>query len=276
MPQMPLPYGTFVSRNDGYITPDVQDKLRRLKVLIAGCGIGSSFAELAVRMGIENLTLADGDTVGETNLNRQFFSAADVGGSKVKALGARLRAINPASAIIEFDRYLDHDNTAPLVAEADLIFDTIDFLDLNAIVGLHDECRRQRKPVITALAVGWGGGCLYFPRGGVYSARRLFGLPEEGPVDHIPYTVAFAAVMQRLAAHLDPTVVEVVKRALTVMEDGRPCPASQVAPGAFTVAALAGSLVHRLMAGLPVHEAPELMIADMPTVLTMPGLSLLD
>jgi molybdopterin/thiamine biosynthesis adenylyltransferase len=276
MTQHPLPYDTLVTRNDGYVTPEAQDRLRRLRVLIAGCGIGSSFAELAVRMGIEHIILADGDTVGETNLNRQFFSVTDVGNSKVKSLAARLRAINPAALITEVDQYLDKDNTAALVSQADLVFDTIDFLDLGAIVGLHDECRRQQKPVITALAVGWGAGCIYFPPGGPHSFRRLFGLPETGPIDHIPYTVAFGGVMQRFAAHLDPTVVAVVARALTVMEDGTPCPASQVAPGAFAVAALAGSMVHRLMSGLPVREAPELLIAQMPETLTAPGLNLLD
>ena len=168
------------------------------------------------------------------------------------------------------------DNTAALVSQADFIFDTIDFLALGAIVGLHDECRRQQKPVITALAIGWGAGVIYFPPGGPHSFRRLFGLPETGPIDHIPYTVAFGGVMQRFADRLDPTVVAVVARALTVMEDGRPCPASQVAPGSFAVAALAGSMVHRLMSGLPVREAPELVIAQMPETLTAPGLNLLD
>jgi molybdopterin-synthase adenylyltransferase len=144
MTVQPLPYATLIARNDGYITAEVQDRLRCLRVLVAGCGIGSSFAELAARMGIEHITLADGDTVGETNLNRQFFSTADVGKSKVKSLAARLRAINPAALVTEFDQYLDRDNTGSLVSEAGLVFDTIDFLDLNAIVRLHDECRRQR------------------------------------------------------------------------------------------------------------------------------------
>jgi molybdopterin/thiamine biosynthesis adenylyltransferase len=270
MTENSLPYETLVTRNDGYITKDVQDRLRRLRLVVAGCGIGSSFAELAVRMGIEQVTLADGDTVSDTNLNRQFFSASDVGKSKVKSLAARLRAINPNADIVEFDRYLDKDNTPALIAKADLVFDTIDFLDLAAIVRLHDECRSQQKPVITALAVGWGAGCIYFPPGGPYSFRR----PEAGPIDHIPYQVAFGGVMQRFAARLDPTVVAVVQRALTVMEDGRPCPASQVAPGAFSVAALAGSMVHRLMAGLPVREAPELVMTQLPDPLIAPGLNL--
>jgi molybdopterin/thiamine biosynthesis adenylyltransferase len=269
-------YETLVARNDGYISSETQQKLRRLRLLVAGCGIGSSFAEMAVRLGMENVILADGDTVSDTNLNRQFFSAADIGQPKVKSLAARLLAINPNARIIEFDQNLDSENTSSLVAKADLVFDTIDFLDLAAIVGLHDECRLQGKPIITAIAVGWGGACIYFPAGGSYSFRRLFGLPETGPIDHIPYPVAFAGVMQRMAAHLDPAVVAVVQKALTVMEDGRPCPASQVAPGAFAVAALAGSVVHRLLAGLPVRPAPELLIADMPTVLTSRGINLLD
>jgi molybdopterin/thiamine biosynthesis adenylyltransferase len=270
-----LKYEALTSRNDGYIEKDVQEKLRRLRVLVAGCGIGSSFAELAVRMGIEHLTLADADTVGPHNLNRQFFSARDIGKSKVKSLAARVRAVNPDAQIAEFDHFLDKDNVGPLVAEADMIFDTIDFLALGAIVALHDECRRQQKPVITAIAVGWGGGCIYFPPGGDCSFRRMCGLPEDGPVDHIPYAAAFGGVMQHLAAHLDPEVVKVVAKALTVMEDGTPCPASQVAPGSFTVAALAGTLVHRILAGRPVRPAPELLIADMPTVLTSRGVNLM-
>ena len=269
-------YDKLVSRNDGYIAPEVQDRLRHLRVLIAGCGIGSSFAELAVRMGIEHLTLADADTVGPHNLNRQFFSAGDIGESKVKSLAARLRAINPNVHVQEFNQFLDKDNVEGLVGGADMIFDTIDFLSLGAIIALHDEARRQQKPIITAIAVGWGGGVIYFPPSGECSFRHMCGLPETGPVDHIPYPVAFGRVMQHLAAHLDPEVVTVVARALTVMEDGTPCPASQVAPGAFAVASLAGTLVHRILAGRPVRTAHELMIVDMPTALTSPGINLLD
>ena len=41
----------------------------------------------------------------------RWCSAADVGKSKVKSLAARLRAINPNAEVVEFDRYLDKDNT---------------------------------------------------------------------------------------------------------------------------------------------------------------------
>ena len=60
------------------------------------------------------------------------------------------------------------------------------------------------------------------------------------------------------------------------MEDGKPCPASQVAPGSFSVAAMAGTMLYRLMAGLPVKPAPHLLVLDMAGALTTGGIDLLE
>jgi len=267
-------YHELTLRNAGYIADGVQETIRATHLLIAGCGIGSSFAESALRLGFENVTLADGDTVSAHNLNRQNFTAEDIGQPKVQALAKRLRAINPAANVRAFDAYLSPANIAGLVTEADLIFDTIDFLDLVAIVGLHDECRRQDKPAITAWGIGWGAVCLYFPVGGTYSFRRLFGLREDGPVENASYVAALTPLVKRLEGRLDPDVIKVSRQALAVMEDGTPCPASQVSPGAFAVGALGGTLAVRIVAGLPVLPAPHLLLADMPTALTTAGIEL--
>jgi hypothetical protein len=66
--------------------------------------------------------------------------------------------------------------------------------------------------------------------------------------------------MSRLAAHLDPQVVEQVSRVLALMKDGRPCPASQVAVGSFAVAAMATSMIHDVLAGKPVPSSPKLVV----------------
>lgn len=269
-----LNYEELTLRNLGYVSADTQRRIRATRLLIAGCGIGSAFAEAAVRIGFARFILADGDRVSAHNLNRQAFTAADVGRPKVRALAERLLAINPGAEVRELDANLDAGNTSGIVADADLIFDTIDFLDLAAIVGLHDECRRQAKPAITALAVGWGAGAVYFPVGGDWTFRRLFGIPDGAAVANASYVDAFAPLLQRLADRLDPQVVAVVSRALTVMADGSPCPASQVAPGAWAVGALATTMVVRILAGLPVTPAPHLLIADMPTALTTAGIDL--
>jgi hypothetical protein len=84
----------------------------------------------------------------------------------------------------------------------------------------------------------------------------------------------FALLVKRLEKRLDPEVIKVVKQALTVMQDGTPCPASQVSLGAFAVGALGGTLAVRIVAGLPVLTAPHLLLADMPTALTTPGIDL--
>ncbi|MGD2083530.1 MAG: ThiF family adenylyltransferase, partial [Chromatiales bacterium] len=120
-----LDYQTLTLRNRGYVTPQVQEKIRSTRLLIAGCGIGSSFAETAVRLGFQHLTLVDGDVVDGHNLNRQDFTAADIGRPKAQALADRLRAINPTLSVQAIPANLDAHNTGEIVADADLVFDTI-------------------------------------------------------------------------------------------------------------------------------------------------------
>lgn len=269
-----LAYADLTLRNSGYVSDETQAKIRGCRLLIAGCGIGSSFAEAAVRLGFENLTLVDGDTVAAHNINRQDFTVEDIGKAKVRSLGKRLRAINPMLNVQEIDGNIDRTNVAEIVAEADMVFDTIDFLDLGAIVALHDECRRQEKPAITAWGIGWGAACIYFPIGGTWSFRRLFGLPEDGAVEDQCYASVFSPLVERLQAYLDPAVVAVTRKALTVMRDGTPCPASQVSPGAFAVGALGCTVAARILAGLAVPPAPRLILVDMPTALISGGIDL--
>ena len=94
-----LRYERLVSRNAGYVSEELQGRIRTSRLLIAGCGIGSTIAEACVRLGFEHLTLIDKDQVEEHNLNRQDFTAADIGTQKVDALARRLLSINPSASI---------------------------------------------------------------------------------------------------------------------------------------------------------------------------------
>lgn len=65
-------------------------------VHIIGCGsVGSTAAELLVRMGLTNFSLYDFDTVEAHNLANQMFTQRDIGLSKVDALERLLIDINP-------------------------------------------------------------------------------------------------------------------------------------------------------------------------------------
>ena len=271
-----MSYKQFTLRNIDYIPDELQNKIRNTTILIAGCGIGSSFAEVVVRLGFENIILADGDIVNDHNLNRQCFASDDIGKLKVKALSERLKAINPSVKVKEISEFISEKNVTEIVKDADIVFDTIDILDLSGIVALHDECHKQKKHIISALAIGWGAGCIYFPPDSKCSFRQIFSLPDEGSVDQYQYAKTFSKVIDRLKGQLDPTVVTAVGKALLIMDDGKPCPASQVSPGAYAVGAFAGTLVVRILSGLPVLHSPNLMTIDMQKSLTSNALNLLD
>ncbi len=269
-----LAYNEFTKRNVGYVPEDLQQKIRHTRILVAGCGIGSFFAEAAVRLGFENLILVDGDTIDFPNLNRQNYTFEDIGQTKVKALGKRLRSINPNAAITEICAYLNKENTRQIVAQADLIFDTADFLDLAGVVGLHDECELQKKPAITALSVGWGAGCMYFPVDGQWSFRDVFRVDKDIPLEEQSYVKVYAPLIERLKGQLDDEVFAVVSKALTFMQDGTPCPASQVSPGTFSVGAMGATLAVRILSGSAIVPAPELLLLDTLGSLTSQGINL--
>lgn len=254
-------YDTFVTRNTGYVEAATQDRIARTRLLIAGCGLGASTAIAAARMGFQHFVLIDGDTVDAHNLNRQFYDFEDIGSPKVAALRKHILRINPEARVEAVQANLDKRNAVALVDQVDIIFDTIDFLDLEAILALHTSAEAQGKPVFTALSIGFGAGVLYFPPNSGASLAQIIehdmaGAASEGEAS---YAAVFGRIMARIGAHLDRQVVEQVARALTIMEDGRPCPASQISVGSFTVAALAVSMMHDLLAGMEVPAAPHMV-----------------
>lgn len=63
---------------------------------IIGCGsVGSTVAELLVRLGITDISLYDFDTVSAHNLANQMFNNDDIGRPKVEAVADILCRINP-------------------------------------------------------------------------------------------------------------------------------------------------------------------------------------
>ena len=254
-------YDTFVTRNNGYVETDTQAKIRAARLLIAGCGLGASTAICAARMGFENFVLIDGDTVDAHNLNRQFYDFDDIGSAKVAALKKHILRINPQASVEAVQANLDQDNALQLVGKVDIIFDTIDFLDLAAILSLHTAAKAQGKPVFTALSIGYGAGVLYFPADSNASLADIIATDvknAQGEGD-ASYAAVFGKIMGRIGAHLDSQVVEQVSKALTIMKDGRPCPASQISIGSFTVAAMAVSMMHDMLAGMDIPRSPNMV-----------------
>jgi molybdopterin/thiamine biosynthesis adenylyltransferase len=268
-------YETFTSRNAGYVSEELQHRIRHARLLIAGCGIGSTIAETCLRLGFQHLTLVDKDRVEPHNLNRQNFTAADVGTQKVDALAKRLLAINPSATVRAVDDWVTPANAAALVEDVDIVVDTIDFLSLEGIVALHDAGLAQRKPIIAPLSAGWGAAAIYFPPGATCSFRTIFGLPATGPVGGMSYVDQFMRLIDRLESELSPDIVLALRKSLTRMDDGTPCPAPHVSVGSSAVGSLAATLAARLLRGDPITAAPRMIFLNLDRYCTTAGIDML-
>ena len=108
-------------RARGGLIGDVADNC----VAIVGCGsLGSSIAELLVRLGLRRAVLIDGDNLLTPNLSRHTLSLPDVGENKAKALAGRLNTTNPFAAVTSIPTNLSQAKPLPTeLKQADIIID---------------------------------------------------------------------------------------------------------------------------------------------------------
>jgi hypothetical protein len=101
------------------------DEVAAKSVAIIGCGsLGSSIAELLVRLGVHKMILIDGDKITAPNLSRHNLLLPDVGINKAVALAQRLNEANPLAKIKSLPANLSEAKQLPTeLAEADLIID---------------------------------------------------------------------------------------------------------------------------------------------------------
>lgn len=269
-------YEVFTLRNKGYISETLQEKIRNTTVLIAGCGMGSTIAEVMLRSGFVNLILADADEVAPHNLNRQCFTEEDIGNLKTTALSKRLKAIYADANIIEFNEFINQKNVQALINKVDIVVDTIDFIDLAGVTSLYDQAHAQAIPVISAINAGFGAVALFYPHHNALTFRQLFGLPNSGSVEGISYSEKYMGIIKKLAKHLNPQVVTEMSKALGFMENGKPCPASQIAPGSFTAGTLAATIAIKYLGNESIVAVPNIILLDLATVIEKSIINLQD
>ncbi len=143
------------TRNRIYISETEQQQIKNSKIFLAGCGIGSVIAECALRMGFEHITIADGDVVELTNLNRQNYIHTDIGLPKTESMKKRLLAINPKATITAHNLYLTERNIEPLLTGHDIAINALDFQS-NAPFVFDELCQQKNIPALHPYNVGWG------------------------------------------------------------------------------------------------------------------------
>lgn len=154
----PLPshdefYRELTTRNTPLVTPEEQERIRTATILVAGCGsIGGAAIEPLIRLGCENLILAEPDGYDIANMNRQAVRLQDVGRNKAVVFAERMREINPYATVEVHEHGITEENVDDVTSRADVILDGVDVTTkppLRHKVHLHEHAREQAKVVVS-------------------------------------------------------------------------------------------------------------------------------
>lgn len=130
--------------------------LQQANVLVVGLGgVGAYAAEMIARAGVGRMTIADADSVSESNINRQLIALhSTIGEQKADLMAARLRDINPEIELTVVNRFIKDDETDSLLDSDrfDYIIDAIDTLSpkLALIKGALD----RNIPLVSSMGAG--------------------------------------------------------------------------------------------------------------------------
>ena len=130
--------------------------LRNANVVVVGLGgVGAYAAEMIARAGVGRMTIADADTVSESNINRQLIALhSTVGRPKAELMAERLRDINPEIELTVVNRYIKDEETYTLLDSAhfDYAVDAID--TLSPKLAFIKGCIDRGIPVVSSMGAG--------------------------------------------------------------------------------------------------------------------------
>jgi adenylyltransferase/sulfurtransferase len=134
-----------------------QEKLKKSRVVIIGCGaLGSFIAEHAARAGVGDILVVDKDVVELHNLQRQhLFCEADVGNPKAATAERILREINTDITITGVVDDVNPANVEQFIKKRDIVLDGTDNLYTRYLV--NDACIHHGVPWIYGACVSVHG-----------------------------------------------------------------------------------------------------------------------
>ncbi|MBR5849947.1 MAG: tRNA threonylcarbamoyladenosine dehydratase [Alistipes sp.] len=146
----------WLERTELLLGSEKLETLRKAHVLVVGLGgVGAYAAEMIARAGVGRMTLADADTVGLTNINRQLIALhSTLGRPKAEVLADRLRDINPEIELTLVNRYIKDEETYTLLdaARYDYVVDCID--TLSPKLALIAATLERKMPLVSSMGAG--------------------------------------------------------------------------------------------------------------------------
>jgi len=160
-----------------------QQRLLAAHALVIGAGgLGSPAGLYLASAGVGTITLADGDAVDLTNLQRQILhTTAAVGRPKAASGRESLAKLNPEVRVVALEERLAPARLDELAAQVDIVLDCSDnFATRHAA---NRSCVRHRKPLVSGAGVRFDGQI------SVFDLRRsdspCYGclFPEDAPAE---------------------------------------------------------------------------------------------
>ncbi|MDD9304546.1 MAG: HesA/MoeB/ThiF family protein [Desulfobacter sp.] len=191
-------------RNFNSLSLADQNRLKTSHVAVIGLGgLGGTVCELLARIGVECLTLVDGDRFNSTNLNRQVLSREDnLGCFKADEAKKRIEKINSSVKIGIHKVFAGPENIQALIRDADLVMDCLDTISDRFVLELA--AQKGKKPLVSgAIAGGTGQVTVIFPQDRGF--ELIYGSPAsidaskkgiETQVGNLSYCACFIASLQ--------------------------------------------------------------------------------
>lgn len=139
------------------IGPEGQQRLLCSAVLLVGLGgLGSAVAPALAAAGVGRIGLADPDTVGESNLQRQtLYTERQIGQPKCEAARERLAALSSHTLYDLHAEGITPENARRIIAGYDLVIDCCDNFPTRYL--LDDVCVACGKPWVHGAIGAFGG-----------------------------------------------------------------------------------------------------------------------
>lgn len=145
----------WLGRTELLLGNEILERMRNLHVLVIGLGgVGSFAAEFLTRAGVGRMTIVDGDTVDQSNINRQLPALhSTIGQSKTAVMAGRMRDINPDLDLRVINEFLTPALMKELITnEFDYVFDCIDSVQPKQY--LIVACKQNDVRVVSSMGAG--------------------------------------------------------------------------------------------------------------------------
>ena len=184
------------------LSEDEQKLLRCRHAAVIGCGgLGGYIVEILARAGLGTITVADGDSFEESNLNRQCLALpSNLGKGKAAAAAKRIRDIDPDVSLRCFEEPFSAEKASEMLCGADIVMDALDNIPDRLL--LEKCCAEAGIPLVHGAVEGWTAQVCLCPPGSGILSRLYTGTSSSAGKSVLSHVPALCASLQcSLAIH---------------------------------------------------------------------------